>query len=189
MTGYSLALVAAVATALSHVLAKDSLHKQDFCTFLIVRTGAAALALVVVVLARGEFRVVLGLPRGLLLLLAALGLLIPFASNILYFLGLRRLDVNVATPVFHSYPAIGFALGIVFLGTGFQWRAFVGVVGVLAGVVGFCLPRATHKRMDGVGMRWDADKGIELMTALRVRLFNERWDDLWSQSENIEDAA
>ena len=44
-------------------------------------------------------------------------------------------------------------------------------------------------RMDGVGMRWDADKGIELMTALRVRLFNERWDELWSQSENIEDAA
>ena len=44
-------------------------------------------------------------------------------------------------------------------------------------------------RMDGVGMRWDTDKGIELMTALRVRLFNERWDDLWSQSENIKDAA
>jgi hypothetical protein len=43
--------------------------------------------------------------------------------------------------------------------------------------------------MDGVGMRWDADKGIELMTALRVRLFNERWDDLWTQSEKIEDAA
>jgi hypothetical protein len=35
-------------------------------------------------------------------------------------------------------------------------------------------------RMDGVGMRWDAEEGIELMTALRVRLFNERWEDLWS---------
>lgn len=34
-------------------------------------------------------------------------------------------------------------------------------------------------RMDGVGMRWGAEEGIELMTALRVRLFNERWEDLW----------
>jgi hypothetical protein len=36
-------------------------------------------------------------------------------------------------------------------------------------------------RLDGVGMRWDAAEGIELMTALRVRLFNERWEDLWEQ--------
>jgi hypothetical protein len=36
--------------------------------------------------------------------------------------------------------------------------------------------------MDCVGQRWDSQKGIERMTALRVRLFNKRWDDLW---ENI----
>lgn len=35
-------------------------------------------------------------------------------------------------------------------------------------------------RMDGVGMRWDVAQGIELMTALRVRLFNDRWEDLWA---------
>lgn len=34
-------------------------------------------------------------------------------------------------------------------------------------------------RMDGVGMRWGQEDGIELMTALRVRLFNKRWEDLW----------
>jgi hypothetical protein len=34
-------------------------------------------------------------------------------------------------------------------------------------------------RMDLVGQRWDADKGIERMVALRVRLFNQRFDDLW----------
>lgn len=38
-------------------------------------------------------------------------------------------------------------------------------------------------RMDGVGMRWDAEEGIELMTALRVRLFNKRWEDLWSKRQ------
>lgn len=37
-------------------------------------------------------------------------------------------------------------------------------------------------RMDCVGQRWDCEKGIERMTALRLRLFNKRWDDLW---ENI----
>ena len=35
-------------------------------------------------------------------------------------------------------------------------------------------------RMDGVGMRWGVENGIELMTALRVRLFNKRWEDLWA---------
>lgn len=38
-------------------------------------------------------------------------------------------------------------------------------------------------RMDGVGMRWDAEQGIERMTALRVRLFNDRWSDLWPHGE------
>jgi hypothetical protein len=39
-------------------------------------------------------------------------------------------------------------------------------------------------RMDGVGMRWDVEEGIELMTALRVRLFNDRWEDLWSARQD-----
>jgi len=38
-------------------------------------------------------------------------------------------------------------------------------------------------RMDGVGMRWDAAEGIEMMAALRVRMFNERWEDLWSEEQ------
>ncbi len=42
-------------------------------------------------------------------------------------------------------------------------------------------------RMDGVGMRWDAQEGIEPMVALRVRMFNEHWEDLWSQ--NLANAA
>ena len=155
MLGFFLALAAAVATALSHVLAKDSLHKQDFSAFLIVRTGAAALALVVVLSAKGDFSALAELPRGLLLALLAMGLLVPFATNIFYFLGLKRLDVNVATPVFHSYPAIAFVLGIVFFKTGFQWSAFVGIAAVLAGVVGFCAPQrlaGTLKRVDGTGI-------------------------------------
>ena len=39
-------------------------------------------------------------------------------------------------------------------------------------------------RMAGVGMRWDAHKGIEPMCALRVRMFNQHWDDLWPHSQN-----
>jgi hypothetical protein len=39
-------------------------------------------------------------------------------------------------------------------------------------------------RLDGVGMRWDAQEGIELMTALRVRLFNNRWEDLWAARQD-----
>jgi hypothetical protein len=38
-------------------------------------------------------------------------------------------------------------------------------------------------RMDGVGMRWDAADGIEMMAALRVRMFNERWEDLWRRDQ------
>lgn len=155
MLGFSLALLAAVATALSHVLAKDSLHKQDFSAFLIVRTGAAALALVVVLLAKGDFSALAELPRNLLLALLALGLLVPFATNIFYFLGLKQLDVNVATPVFHSYPAIAFVLGIVFLKTGFQWNALVGIAAILAGVIGFCAPgrvAGTLKQVDKTGI-------------------------------------
>jgi hypothetical protein len=44
-------------------------------------------------------------------------------------------------------------------------------------------------RMDGVGMRWDAEEGIELMTALRVRLFNERWEDLWNARQDLDAQA
>lgn len=44
-------------------------------------------------------------------------------------------------------------------------------------------------RMDGVGMRWDVDQGIEMMAALRVRMFNERWEDLWPGEQNQAQAA
>ena len=43
-------------------------------------------------------------------------------------------------------------------------------------------------RMDCVGQRWDAQRGIERMVALRVRLFNKRWNDLWPHDEYL-DAA
>jgi hypothetical protein len=36
-------------------------------------------------------------------------------------------------------------------------------------------------RLDGVGMRWGVERGIEMMAALRVRMFNERWEDLWDE--------
>lgn len=155
MLGFSLALLAAVATALSHVLAKDSLRRQDFSAFLIVRTGAAALALVVVLVAKGDLPKLAKLPVDLAAILLALGLLIPFATNIFYFLGLKRLDVNVATPVFHSYPAIAFVLGIALLKTGFRWSAFLGVAAVLLGVVGFCAPQrlaGALKHVDRTGI-------------------------------------
>ena len=44
-------------------------------------------------------------------------------------------------------------------------------------------------RMDGVGMRWDAEHGIERMTALRVRLFNDRWNELWPHGQFAEKKA
>ena len=34
-------------------------------------------------------------------------------------------------------------------------------------------------RMACVGQRWGVEEGIEQMTALRVRIFNERYNDLW----------
>lgn len=43
-------------------------------------------------------------------------------------------------------------------------------------------------RMDLVGQRWDADEGIERMVALRVRLFNRRFEDLWTSAEYREAA-
>ena len=43
-------------------------------------------------------------------------------------------------------------------------------------------------RMDWVGQRWDADEGIERMVALRVRLFNHRFEDLWPSVEYQEAA-
>jgi len=36
-------------------------------------------------------------------------------------------------------------------------------------------------RMSCVGQRWDVEKGIERIVALRVRIFNQRWDDLWDR--------
>lgn len=41
-------------------------------------------------------------------------------------------------------------------------------------------------RMSCVGQRWGVEEGIEQMTALRVRIFNGRYDDLWkTQAERL----
>ncbi|MFH0963945.1 MAG: EamA family transporter [Planctomycetota bacterium] len=172
MVSFALALGAALVTALSHVLAKDSVHKQDFSAFLIVRTGAAMCALAVVLLAKGDLTELAKLPTGVIGALLALGLLIPFVTNILYFLGLRRLDVNVATPVFQSYPAIAFVLGIVFLGTGFRWSALLGVAAVLVGVIGFCLPRRIRGRSQSIDR---AGVALILSTAVIMAVTTILW--------------
>jgi hypothetical protein len=41
-------------------------------------------------------------------------------------------------------------------------------------------------RMDGVGMRWDSNHGVEQMVALRVRKFNDRWEELWPNCQPID---
>jgi hypothetical protein len=38
-------------------------------------------------------------------------------------------------------------------------------------------------RMNCVGQRWDVEEGVENMVALRVRLFNNRFDELWQMPE------
>ena len=41
-------------------------------------------------------------------------------------------------------------------------------------------------RMSCVGQRWGVEEGIEQMTALRVRIFNQRYNDLWkTQAERL----
>ena len=37
-------------------------------------------------------------------------------------------------------------------------------------------------RMDCVGQRWDHESGIERICALRVRIFNKRWDEFWKEA-------
>lgn len=37
-------------------------------------------------------------------------------------------------------------------------------------------------RLDCVGQRWNPDRGIERMCALRVRIFNNRWEEFWQQT-------
>ena len=44
-------------------------------------------------------------------------------------------------------------------------------------------------RLDGVGMRWGVQIGIEQMVALRVRWFNGRWNDLWPHGQFLDAQA
>jgi len=165
MTAILLSLMAALAVALSHVLAKGSLRHQDFAAFLIVRTGAAAIALAVAFAAQGGVAELRAMPAGLVWLLAALGLLAPLTINLAHFAAMRRLPVNVVTPVFHSYPAVAFVLGIFLLHIDFVWVNFIGVLAVVSGTAGFCVLRAA----DGGSRRADA-RGIALVLLASVMM-------------------
>ena len=139
MTYVILALMAAVATAFSHVLAKESLHRQDTSAFLIVRTGAATAVLAIIFIARNGFAELTATPPWLVWVLIGMGLFCPLAANVIYFAALKRLPVNIVTPVFHSYPAMAFVLGLIFLGIRFSPGNFLGVLAVVSGVAGMCL--------------------------------------------------
>lgn len=157
MTGILLAMAAALATALSHVLAKDSLHRQDFPAFLIVRTTAASAVLAVLLLFRGGMAELLAIPEDIVWLLIGLGFICPLSTNIAYFSALKRLQVNVAIPVFHCFPAIAFVLGLLFLSLPFSLVNLAGVLCVIGGTAGFCLRQAEsdelmHARLSGIAL-------------------------------------
>ena len=141
MTGFTLALIAAAATAASHVLAKGSLDRQDFSAFLIVRCGTAMLVMAVVVVARGSLPELVSLPPGTAMQLVGVGLLAPLAVNLLYFRALTRIRVNTALPIYQCYPAISFVLGWVVLKQDAHLADGFGVLMVVSGAAGFCYGR------------------------------------------------
>ncbi|MDP7132579.1 MAG: DMT family transporter [Planctomycetota bacterium] len=146
MTGISLALAAAIATAFSHVLAKDCVHRQGFTAFLVVRTTAATILLTILMLIRDGMAELRSMPTDLIVTLVGLGLFCPLLTNVTYFSALKRLRVNVAIPVFHCFPAIAFVLGLLFLKLPFSLLNLVGVLGVVAGTSCFCIRRVPDEK-------------------------------------------
>jgi drug/metabolite transporter (DMT)-like permease len=105
MIAWTLALVAAWATALAHVLGKDCLRQQDLTAFVLLRLLAATLASSLLLLADpttwSRFD---RLDGPTVLALAGCGLLCPLAVNLALFAAYRRLPVNVGVPVFQIHP-------------------------------------------------------------------------------------
>lgn len=151
MTGILLALAAALTTAFSHVLAKDSLHKQDFLAFLTVRTVSATLALALAIVLRGGGADIAAIPTKLKLVILGVGLMVPLTSNVLYFRALRRMPVNVTMPLFQSYPAMSFVLGALLLGSRVGPATSIAVAVVVAGNMGFCMSRRNGGTVGRIG--------------------------------------
>ncbi len=147
-----MALLAAILTAMAHVLAKESLPRQDYGAFLIIRMAAAAVATGLLFLLLGDPVAPEAASRAAWGALAAVSLL-PILVNLVLFRGMKRLPVNVAVPLFHSYPAITYLLQVAALGVLFRAPAFAGVLLVVAGVAGFSARRrGGTKRLDPAGI-------------------------------------
>jgi drug/metabolite transporter (DMT)-like permease len=128
----SLALVAALSSAIAHLAAKQAVGAAAPAAFLAVRWSSAALVMTTILLLGpgwGSFRP--GLP---LLALATGAVLGPVVGWLLYLRALPRLDVSVAQPIFNSSSVVTMALAVAFLGE--QPNAFtvLGAALILAGV-------------------------------------------------------
>ena len=128
----SLALGAALTSAIVHLAAKKGVGAAVPAAFLAVRWSTASLAMTILVLLGpgwGAFQP--GWPLAALATGAVLG---PVVGWLLYLRALPHLDVSVAQPIFNSSAVVTMALAILFLGE--QPNAFivVGAALILAGV-------------------------------------------------------
>jgi drug/metabolite transporter (DMT)-like permease len=87
---------------------------------------------------------------------------------------MKRLPVNVAVPLFHSYPAVTYLLQVAALGVLFRAPAFAGVLLVVAGVTGF-----SARRRGGGGERLDpAGIGLVLTGSVVMAVATVSWKAL-----------
>ena len=131
--GLALALLAAVAWAVSTVLIKAPLHEVEPVTVQAVRLPLAGALLWLTPWARGTGRVVRAHPRTLVPLLILLGVLTA-ASSVTFVLGLQLAGVTLASILSATAPLFALPIGLVAFGERVTWRAVAGAAICIAGI-------------------------------------------------------
>ncbi len=136
-----LALAAAMAVAVAHVLAKDVLGKLPFSQFFAVRTAGGVVATFIGLLATGDLQPLLHLPPRELTILFGTGLLVPLAVNIFSFWSMKHMPLNVHAPLFRTYVVYVFLISLLFLDENLTALTAVAVLVTFVGVVAFSAAR------------------------------------------------
>lgn len=131
--GLGLALLAAVAWAVSTILMKPPLREVDPVSVQMVRLPLAALVLWVTPWARGAGRQVRVHFRAVGLLLVALAGLTAL-SSVLFVVGLKYASIAVATVLSSTSPLFALPIGFLALGERVTWRALAGALLCVAGI-------------------------------------------------------
>jgi DME family drug/metabolite transporter len=128
------AILAALCWALGASLYKKAIHDMNSLQFNLIRSTSVAIYAFSLLFLLGKWNSLLNLDFPTIMIMGISSILVLFAGDTLYFVGLRSIGVTKTVPITYSYSILVVLLSAVFLEEEITLQIIFGTIAIIVGV-------------------------------------------------------